>query len=169
MDDRITTLVCFRRQIQESEPWRGNDLGHQEDLSGSHVNHLKNLSNHLSNEERDKLTAAIHGYLLGKKEAASGESSTLLKTQSNFFSDPGSGSGSKVLGKIDVGSSGQGNYGKKINVWDKVNKVRVLLKSILSEDVCTPNPLCTTCLFPPKSVIHVTDGLVRMNGTTSVP
>ena len=128
LDDRITTLVCFRRQIQESEPWRGNDLGHQEDLSGSHVNHLKNLSNHLSNEERDKLTAAIHGYLLGKKEAASGESSTLLKTQSNFFSDPGSGSGSKVLGKIDVGSSGQGNYGKKINVWDKVNKVRALLK-----------------------------------------
>lgn len=113
-----TLLFCLRRQTQESEPWRGNDLGHQEDLSGSHANHLKNLSNHLSLEERDKLTAAIHGYLLGKKEG-SGDSG-LSKNKIEFFTDPSS----KSLGKIDVGSGSQGNYGKRINIWDKVNKVK---------------------------------------------
>lgn len=115
------TLPFTRRQTQESEPWRGNDLGHQEDLSGSHANHLKNLSNHLSLEERDKLTAAIHGYLLGKKEG-SGDSG-LSKNKIEFFTDPSS----KSLGKIDVGSGSQGNYGKRINIWDKVNKVASVL------------------------------------------
>ena len=95
-------------------------MGHQEDLSGSHANHLKNLSNHLSLEERDKLTAAIHGYLLGKKEG--GGDSGLSKNKIDFFTDPVSSS--KTLGKLDAGSGSQGNYGKRINVWDKVNKVK---------------------------------------------
>jgi hypothetical protein len=118
----LNIFFRFRRQTQESEPWRGNDLGHQEDLSGSHANHLKNLSNHLSLEERDKLTAAIHGYLLGKKEG-SGDSG-LSKSKIDFFTDPVSSS--KTLGKLDTGSGSQGNYGKRINVWDKVNKVKTI-------------------------------------------
>ena len=75
----------------------------------------------MSLEERDKLTAAIHGYLLGKKEGGGGDSS-LSKSKLDFFTDPVSSS--KTLGKLDVGSGSQGNYGKRINVWDKVNKVK---------------------------------------------
>jgi hypothetical protein len=74
------------------------------------------MSNQLSIEEKDKLVAAIHGYLLGKKEV--GGDSTVKKV--DFLSDP------KALGKMDLTASGsQGNQGKKINVWDKVNKVRL--------------------------------------------
>ena len=99
--------------------WRGNDLGQQEDLSGSHANTLKNLSNHLSLEDRDKLTAAIHGYLLGKKEGGGESAGLSSKNKTDFFTDPATAS--KTLGKLDVGPGSQ--YGKRINVWDKVNKV----------------------------------------------
>jgi hypothetical protein len=77
----------------------------------------------LSIEEKEKLTAAIHGYLLGKKEGSGGgaESAGLsTKNRVDFFTDP---STTKTLGKLDVGPGGQGPYGKRINVWDKVNKV----------------------------------------------
>ena len=108
-----TFVMSNRRQSQDGESWR--DSFGESDNSTTTAGHLKNLSNHLSVEEKEKLTAAIHGYLLGKKEGASGE--PIKKV--DFLADPVGGS--KALGKIEPVA---GTQGKKINVWDKVNKVR---------------------------------------------
>ena len=109
--DILKSIFSYRRQTQEGDSWRDGLI---ESDNAAAASHLKNLSNHLSVEEKERLTAAIHGYLLGKKEGTSGESIKKV----DFLSDPVGGS--KALGKMETVPGAQG---KKINVWDKVNKV----------------------------------------------
>ena len=114
-----------RRTWHEGEGWREGGVESDNPATSSN---LKNFSNQLSVEEKEKLNAAIHGYLLGKKEGSSGEPAM---KKVDFMSDPVGGS--KSLGKLEPAA---GSQGKKINVWDKVNKVSCLLHELGTPDIC---------------------------------